>query len=74
MGVSKNASFDEIKKAYRKLALENHPKNKPGDKAAEKKFMEVNEAYNALSNQTRRSNYDDFIWGSMVPVRAHNIF
>ena len=36
--------------------------------------MEVNEAYNALSNQTRRSSYDDFIWGDMVPMRAHNIF
>jgi curved DNA-binding protein CbpA len=50
LGVSKTATLDDIKAAYRKLALKYHPKNNPNDEGAHTKFVEVNEAYNALSN------------------------
>lgn len=59
LGVSKDASADEIKKAYRKLARVNHPDAKPGDKAAETRFKEISEAYSVLSNPTRRKEYDE---------------
>ncbi|MGI5841010.1 MAG: DnaJ C-terminal domain-containing protein [Patescibacteria group bacterium] len=59
LGVSKNASSDEIKKAYRKLALEYHPdRNKSSD--AEEKFKEINEAYEVLSNDQKKQAYDQF--------------
>ncbi|TSC82375.1 MAG: hypothetical protein G01um101420_386 [Parcubacteria group bacterium Gr01-1014_20] len=57
LGVSKSASEEEIKKAYRKLAHEHHPDKKGGD---EKKFKEINEAYQILSDKNKRSNYDRF--------------
>ncbi len=60
MGVSKNASDDEIKKAFRKLAKKYHPDLNPGDKAAEAKFKEVNEAYEVLSDKEKRARYDQF--------------
>lgn len=61
LGVSKSASADDIKKAYRKLALEWHPDRHPDDKAeAEKKFKEINEAYQVLSNPQKKSQYDQF--------------
>ena len=58
LGVSKDASEDEIKKAYRKLARQYHPDRNPGDKAAEEKFKEVGEAYQVLSNSEDRKQYD----------------
>ncbi len=60
LGVIKSASAEEIKKAYRKLALKYHPDRNKGDKEAENKFKEASEAYHVLSDKERRSNYDQF--------------
>ena len=60
LGVSKSANADEIKKAYRKMALQYHPDKNPGDKAAEEKFKEAAEAYDVLSNDEKRARYDRF--------------
>ena len=60
LGVSKSASKDEIKKAYRKLALKYHPDKNKGEKTAEEKFKEGSEAYHVLSDDKRKANYDQF--------------
>ena len=60
LGVSRNASPEEIKKAYRKLALQYHPDKNPGDKSAEEKFKEIAESYAILSDPEKRSRYDRF--------------
>lgn len=60
LGVSKDASQDEIKKAYRKLAVKYHPDKNPGDKNAEQMFKKVADAYAILSDETKRKNYDQF--------------
>ena len=60
LGVSKNASVDEIKKAYRQTAKKYHPDMNPGDKEAEAKFKEASEAYAILSDAEKRRQYDQF--------------
>jgi curved DNA-binding protein len=58
LGVDRKASADDIRKAYRKLAMQHHPDKNPGDKKAEDKFKEINEAYQVLSDDQKRSRYD----------------
>src|SRR5262245_6921606 len=60
LGVNKDASDDDIKKAHRKLARQYHPDRNPGDKQAETRFKEVQEAYDVLSDKTKRGQYDRF--------------
>ncbi len=60
LGVTKSASKDEIKKAYRKLALKYHPDKTKGDKKSEERFKEASEAYHILSDEKRKANYDQF--------------
>ena len=67
LGVQKGATDQEIKKAYRKLAKANHPDLNPGDKAAEARFKEINEAYEVLSDSTKRSRYDQFGFAGVDP-------
>jgi molecular chaperone DnaJ len=60
LGVSKDATEDELKKAYRKLAIKYHPDKNPGDKSAEEKFKEAAEAYDVLRDKDKRARYDQF--------------
>ena len=60
LGLNKSATADEIKKAYRKMAIKYHPDKNPGDKEAEEKFKEAAEAYDVLSNEEKRARYDQF--------------
>jgi molecular chaperone DnaJ len=70
LGVSKTASADEIKKAYRKVAMQFHPDRNPGDKAAEEKFKEAAEAYEVLSDADKRAQYDRFGHAAFGPGRG----
>src|SRR5579863_5278887 len=60
LGVARNASADDIKKAYRKLAMQHHPDRNQGDKAAEQKFKDLSEAYEVLKDDQKRAAYDRF--------------
>ena len=60
LGVKKDATAEEIKKAYRKVTKENHPDLHPGDKACEERFKEANEAYEVLSDEEKRKKYDQY--------------
>ena len=60
LGVNRDASDAEIKSAFRKLAKQYHPDLHPGDKAAEQKFKDINEAYEVLSDEKKRAQYDQF--------------
>ena len=58
LGINKNASADEIKKSYRKLAMQYHPDRNPGNKKAEANFKEASEAYETLKDEQKRAGYD----------------
>ncbi|NOR45505.1 MAG: DnaJ domain-containing protein, partial [Candidatus Delongbacteria bacterium] len=60
LGVSKSSSKEEIKKAYKKLAVKHHPDKNDGNKASEEKFKEIGEAYSVLSDDNKKARYDQF--------------
>src|SRR4051812_7353582 len=60
LGLEKTATAEEVKKAYRQLAVKHHPDKNPGDKTAEEKFKELGEAYEALSDPQKRAAYDQY--------------
>lgn len=74
LGVSKDASQDDIKKAYRKLAIKYHPDKNPGDKEAEKKFKDITEAYETLSDESKRKEYDSPFGDGNSDTRFRNTY
>src|SRR6185312_1037551 len=67
LGVNKNSTADEIKKAYRKVAMQFHPDRNPGDKQAEDKFKEAAEAYEVLSDTDKKAKYDRYGHAAFAP-------
>ena len=67
LGVGKDASADDIKKAYRQAAMKYHPDQNPGDKSAEEKFKEINEAYEVLSDADKKARYDQYGFAGVDP-------
>ena len=72
LGIKRNASTEEIKKAYRKLARKYHPDVNPGDKKAERKFKEISEAYSVLGDAKKRKEYEQFGAFKSSYAGAHN--
>ena len=70
LGVDRNVSEDELKKAYRKLAKKYHPDLNPGDAAAEASFKEVNDAYEVLSDNDKKARYDQYGFAGIDPNYA----
>ncbi len=70
LGVARGASKDDIKKAYRKIAVANHPDRNPGDKAAEERFKEATEAYEVLADEKKRQAYDQFGFAGVEGIGA----
>ena len=70
LGVGKDASADDIKKAYRRMAMKYHPDRNPGDKVAEEKFKEIGEAYAVLSDDQKRAAYDRYGKAGVDPSAA----
>jgi DnaJ-class molecular chaperone len=73
LGVRRDATFEEIKNAFRRLSIKFNPKTNK-DKDAEQRFIEVTDAYNHLSNEFRRREYDQYIFGELLPIVSHSIF
>src|SRR5919107_6095054 len=72
LGVKRDAEADEIKKAYRQLALKNHPDKNPGDAEAEKRFKEAAEAYEVLSDREKRQRYDRYGHAGLEGAGVHD--
>src|SRR6266700_413614 len=67
LGVSRNATDEEIKRAYRNLARQHHPDRNPGDKQAEAKFKEIQDAYDIVGDKTKREQFDRFGFAGPMP-------
>ena len=74
LGLSKGASGDEVKKAFRRMAMKYHPDKNPGDKDAEEKFKEINEAYSILSDPDKKQKYDKFGHAGVDPNQGFGGF
>ena len=72
LGLEKGATEDQIKSAFRKMAMKYHPDRNPGDKSAEEKFKEINEAYSVLSDPDKKEKYDRFGFAGVDPNSAYS--
>ena len=74
LGLSRGASKDEIKKAYRRLAVQYHPDRNPGDSNAEERFKEATEAYEVLADERKRQAYDQFGFAGLEGMGFYELF